>query len=140
MTAHVKIIHKQEYAQQQMANAAAALTNPPPVVSQSTNNSSNSTNNTISNNSNVVAASTTSPPTSTNLTPAAIINAVAQAVGLQHTSQLKQAQAAAPSSAGIRIMIPTVVPQASATSPEVKQELDIQPTTQSPTPAVRVSD
>ncbi|XP_029720834.2 protein tramtrack, beta isoform isoform X1 [Aedes albopictus] len=99
MTAHVKIIHKTEYAQTQPGSEAAPCT---------MNTNSNSSTN----------GSTTPVPPSTgssgnNFTSAAIINAVANAVGLQPKNA---AAGAGNSGSGIRIVFPPIGSASSSTT------------------------
>ncbi|XP_062563562.1 protein tramtrack, beta isoform isoform X1 [Armigeres subalbatus] len=131
MTAHVKIIHKTEYAQTQTGSEAAPCT---------MNTNSNSSTN---------GSTTPVPPSSgssgNNFTSAAIINAVANAVGLQPKSAVT---GGSNSGSGIRIVFPPIGQNASssATSPgstsghdggqtgsiSIKKELQDKPSPSSP--------
>lgn len=131
MTAHVKIIHKTEYAQSQTGSEAAPCT---------MNTNSNSSTN---------GSTTPVPPTSgssaNNFTSAAIINAVANAVGLQPKNP---ATGGSNSGSGIRIVFPPIgSASSSVTSPastsndgaaalpgsiSIKKEFQEKPTSSSP--------
>ncbi|XP_065083254.1 protein tramtrack, beta isoform isoform X1 [Ochlerotatus camptorhynchus] len=131
MTAHVKIIHKTEYAQSQSGSEAAPCT---------MNTNSNSSTN---------GSTTPVPPTSgssgNNFTNAAIINAVANAVGLQPKNA---SPGGGNSGSGIRIVFPPIGSggtSSSTTSPastsnngaqtgtiSIKKEFQEKPTSSSP--------
>lgn len=129
MTAHVKIIHKTEYAQHQSGSEAAPCT--------ANTNSNSSTN----------GSTTPVPPAaSTALTfpsSAAIINAVANAVGLQPKNSAAGAGAANSPGSGIRIVFPPIAgsgassPSAAGTAGTItiKKEFQEKPSSSSSRPS-----
>ncbi|XP_058824675.1 protein tramtrack, beta isoform isoform X1 [Topomyia yanbarensis] len=132
MTAHVKIIHKTEFAQHNPSGSDVT----PALMNTNSNSSTN--------------GSTTPVPTTSasSFTNAAIINAVANAVGLQPKSAATAAAATASSTgSGIRILFPSIGGQSassSTTSPaptstgsqsgtiSIKKEFQEKPTSSSP--------
>lgn len=131
MTAHVKIIHKTEYAQHASSGGSEAA---PCNVNTNSNSSTN--------------GSTTPVPSSAALTfptSAALINAVANAVGLQPKNSTSSVATANSPGGGIRIVFPPIgasSPSAAAaptSSPSgtitIKKEFQEKPTSSSSRPS-----
>lgn len=132
MTAHVKIIHKTEYAQSQGGSESA-----PCLMNTNSNSSTNGS---------TTPVPMTSVSSGNNFTNAAIINAVANAVGLQ--PKITSPGGGGNSGSGIRIVFPPIGSQSassSTTSPastsnngdktgtiSIKKEFQEKPTSSSP--------